>query len=296
MGTARNQKLCPREVSDSAPRSTQSPHDIHFSQQVLALLRRQRTLASTHEQKRFVDHLLRSIRVRRAVAKRWAKTRTSDDIIGLIQLARDAGDADESIWRCFLAAHFGRASANDDQALSATKFLCGFGHKPHWTWSRTTTSRSNLRKWLRDHKADLQSLAFGNHRKYESKRPDNIYHVVNSFVDLSQEYGGPAGLLALDSALLSDGGFDVLYKRLKPLKQFGRTGRFDFLALLLDLGLISSQPVSCYLRGSTGPKDGAAKLWGNQSIGQLDYLAKELSHRLGISPMAVEDALCNWQK
>ena len=77
----------------------------------------------------------------------------------------------------------------------------------------------------------------------------------------------------------------MLYKRLKPIKRFGRTGRFDFLALLLDLHLISSEPVSCYLKGATGPRKGAIMLWGNRPIGQLDCLAMELSQRLGISPL-----------
>jgi len=78
--------------------------------------------------------------------------------------------------------------------------------------------------------------------------------------------------------------------------RFGRTGRFDFLALLLDLQLVSAEPASCYLRGSTGPLQGARKLWGKRPVSQLDYLAADLAQRLGISPIVLEDALCNWQK
>ena len=90
--------------------------------------------------------------------------------------------------------------------------------------------------------------------------------------------------------------FDILYRRLRPLKQFGRTGCFDFLVLLLDLGLISAKPKSCYLRGATGPLQGAKLLWGERLPREIDEMAAELSEWLDVSPIVMEDALCNWQK
>ena len=103
------------------------------------------------------------------------------------------------------------------------------------------------------------------------------------------------GLIRVDEDEAVDE-FDALYRRLRPLKQFGRTGRFDFLILLLDLGLISAEPRSCYLRGATGPLKGAKKLWGDRLPKELDELAADLSDRLTVSPIVMEDALCNWQK
>ena len=103
------------------------------------------------------------------------------------------------------------------------------------------------------------------------------------------------GLIRVDADETVDE-FDIIDHRLRPLKQFGRTGRFDFLILLLDLGLISAEPRSCYLRGATGPLKGAKKLWGDRLPKELDELAADLSDRLTVSPIVMEDALCNWQK
>jgi hypothetical protein len=37
-------------------------------------------------------------------------------------------------------------------------------------------------------------------------------------------------------------------------------------------------------------------LWGEQSVKELDQLAMYLANECGISPIALEDALCTWQK
>lgn len=72
---------------------------------------------------------------------------------------------------------------------------------------------------------------------------------------------------------------------------------FDFLALLNILGLAEVEPGSCHIVGSTGPKEGAKRLWGrDKTPRELGRLADELAATLGLSPHAVEDALCNWQK
>ncbi len=235
--------------------------------------------------------------VENVVARRWTKNRETNDIIALIQTARDSGDRDEAIWRSFLAAHFGRASADPHDAHSASAFLCAFGEEPYWTWQRVHDDPGNLRTWLANHAADLQSLSYGNHRKYESKWPDDIWAVVESFVTLAERSGGPMKLVTLDGhkgdvAMQ----FDALYRRLSPLWRFGRTGRFDFLVLMIDLRLISAEPSSCYLHGATGPLRGAKQLWGKRPIGELEQLATDLAEQLGVSPVALEDALCNWQK
>ena len=152
-----------------------------------------------------------------------------------------------------------------------------------------------LHDWLIECGDDLATLAFGNHRKYESQKPERIWPVIESFVSLANEYGSPMGLIRVDEAETADE-FDVLYRRLRPLKQFGRTGRFDFLILLLDFDLISAEPRFCYLRGATGPLKGAKKLWGERLPKELDEMAAELSEWLDVSPIVMEDALCNWQK
>ncbi len=103
------------------------------------------------------------------------------------------------------------------------------------------------------------------------------------------------GLITVDEDESCDE-FDILYRRLRSVTRFGRTGRFDFLVLLLDLDLISAEPRSCYLRGATGPLQGAKLLWGERLPKELDEMAAELSERLDVAPIVMEDALCNWQK
>jgi hypothetical protein len=286
--------------SGCGPASTpNSRHEIgkEFANNVRRVLQDQHVVVSFNEREQFIDQLSRSVRQRRVVAHRWSKNRQSDDIIGLIQKARDSGDSDEAVWRSFLAAHFGRASAKDEKSGSASAFLCAFGAEPFWTCKRVSKAPGVLRRWLSDHAVDLKSLSFGNHRKYESKRPKAIWSVVESFLTLAEEYGGPQELFTIDGKE-SDAAkcFDLLYRRLQPLRQFGRTGRFDFLSLLIELKLVVAEPGSCYLEGATGPLQGAKRLWGKRSIGQLEQLAADLAERVSVSPMALEDALCNWQK
>lgn len=267
-----------------------------FSKNVRGVLANQHAVAPVDEQNSFIEHLSRSIRLRGIASKRWSKIQCTDDIIGLIQIARASNDLDEAIWRSFLAAHFGRASADESQTHSASTFLCAFGPEPYWTWKRVRKNAPSLRNWLSKHAADLQTLAYGNHRKYESKQAEDIWKVIESFLTLAEKNGGPLGLVAIDPTIKSSEQFDLLYRRLKAVFRFGRTGRFDFLVLLLDLSLISAEPASTYLRGATGPKAGAIGLWGKRPTGHLGYLADDLARQLGISPIAVEDALCNWQK
>lgn len=248
---------------------------------------------------RFVCELDRSIRLRHHAVRFWSKACLNPrDIASLVCIAAQSGEQDEAVWRGFLAAHFGRSSASktvNGQAESAAWFLCAFGSKPHWTWNRVTRAPEALRSWLNSHKEKLRTLSYGNHRKFESKKAEDILRVIDSFICLAANYGGPAGLLSTDTGLSPTKHFDVLYQRLKPLYRFGRTGRFDFLVFLADLKLVDVEPESCYLRGATGPLRGARRLWGKR-ISELEQLATGLAAKLRVSPVAMEDTLCNWQK
>jgi len=292
----RRPKLCAPEYDSGCGKIKSAPaaKKAATNRKVYHVLDEQNVVVSLAEQERFVDFLNRSIRYRKLVTQQWARNRLSDeDIFRLIQVARDSGDLDEAIWRSFLAAHFGRPSANpavENQLESASLLLCGFGLEPRWTWKRVSGRPKTFRNWLYDHTNDLESLSFGNHRKFESQKPDLLWKVIESFIELAKRHGGPRAMVP------SDDPFHVLYRRLSPLHRFGRTGCFDFLVMLLDLALISAEPTSCYLRGATGPKQGAELLWGKRPIAELDNLAAELAERLGVSPIVLEDALCNWQK
>lgn len=222
------------------------------------------------------------------------------DILHWIAVERDHGQRDEALWRCFLAAHFGRGSANSrDRAAveSAARFLRAFTDTPVWTFSAVRDTEA-LAGWLESAEDRLRSLKFGNHRKYESKRPQQLLSVITSFLRLVDDRGGSPSLLFDDSRSKHERErFACLFRRLKPLNRFARTGRFDLLILLADLHLVAAEPGSCFLAGSTGPLRGARRLWcGVRDVEELESKARELEASLRITPRCLEDALCNWQK
>lgn len=263
---------------------------------ITSLLKKQRATASATEMKRFAHFLERSLRQRDVVSRQWARITDKRDIISLIHESLQSQQLDEAIWRCFVAAHFGRASATGrEQIESAGRFLCAFQQNPFWTWRRVAAAPDALEEWLHECPDDLATLAYGNHRKYESQKPGLIWSVMDSFITLAKQYGSPSQLIASHASEGCDR-FDELYRRLRPIRRFGRTGRFDFLVLLLDVGLIADEPTSCYLKGATGPLKGARKLWGPKLPTELDQAAAELAMQIGVSPIILEDALCNWQK
>lgn len=293
-GTGTRHPICGEQIVISSRQDI----DQAFAKKLLRILAKQKVIVTSDEQERFIQFMSRSLRHRKLATQLLSRIQDGLDIIRWIQQARDDGNTDEAVWRCFLSAHFGRTSANHDnvnQVHSAARLLCAFGADPVWTWERVSTAPQVFRHWLMGHAIDLKSLAYGNHRKYESNRPAILWSVIESFISLARQFEGPSGLVMLDSS--SDAcRFDLLYERLKPIYRFGRTGRFDFLVLLLDLGMLAAQPTSCYLNGATGPRHGAEMLWGRKPVAELNRLADELAGQLRVSPIAVEDALCNWQK
>ena len=221
------------------------------------------------------------------------------DIIRLIADSQRAGDMDEALWRSFLAAHFGRASAdrsNSAEKLSAGRFLCAFGADPVWTWRRVSEEPLALRDWLLAHKSRLAVLMFGNHRKMRAKKPELLFLVLESFIHWVAQHGASPIAAFYTSGSSAEVRFAELYPRVSQLYDFGRTGAFDFLCLLGELHVLEIKPGSCYLRGATGPLKGAQKLWGKRGPDELTRLADDAARRLGVSVEVFEDALCNWQK
>jgi alpha-glutamyl/putrescinyl thymine pyrophosphorylase-like protein len=253
------------------------------------------------ELSRLAQELGVSIRVREGVKRRWARMDLlgNDDILYLIHEANAAGDRDEMIWRAFLAAHFGRASQAPGQPDSTAWLLCGAGLAPMWTWAAVSRAPDAFRDWLVSQRAALAKLRFGNHRKYESKEPNALWQVIQSFlVVVSQNGDSPALAFSVGWAARRSAGqrFHDLYQLLRGLHRFGRLGAFDFVMLLAQLGLVDAAPDSCYLVGSTGPLEGAKQLWRGRSDQELEDLAASLARRLNVSPAVIEDTLCNWQK
>ena len=95
--------------------------------------------------------------------------------------------------------------------------------------------------------------------------------------------------------------FDDLYESMSAVASFGRTGRFDYLTMIGNLGLAPIEAARPYLQGATGPLRGAKLLLtGNptasRNVRDLERFLVDLGAALKIGMQTVEDSLCNWQK
>jgi hypothetical protein len=277
-----------------------------FQEQALRVLQELKAQAALTDQRRLIRQIERSSAYRQEEAQR-SKTRDNQNIFGLINLAREAGkpaDLDEAIWYSFLATHFGEYLLCDGEAISsAFQLLCAFGEfgwKPYWTWRRFHGNPVAFHEWLSKNVEKLASLEYGNHRNFQSKQPSGIWEVVESFLMMADDRGGPAKLLELDPPATDEHeAFRNLFERLRELRGFSVLGAFDFVVLLRDMKLVRAEPDSCYLTGrrkDRGPLGGAIKLWGNLPTAMLERLAAEVAKKLGISPVVLESALCDWNK
>jgi len=224
-------------------------------------------------------------------------------------LRQRQGHINEAFWLVFLFVHFGKhAKAGWRYAREVYGRL---GDKSHWDWESINTDLSGFREWLDNHQDELKRngvpRGFGNHRKYESLdaySPNGTGAVVESYV----RWVGPPRThqdLIDQAQRQADGDprktFDHLYKSMQVVKRFGRTARFDYLAMVGKLDLAHIEPGSAYLKGATGPLAGARLLLCSRktsalSAADLDGWLVILDAELGVGMQVLEDALCNWQK
>jgi hypothetical protein len=275
-------------------------------------------VASAHRQDAFVEQLVESIRrieyVRRISEMHVSPNRAdpaSDlfDPLKAAVLQHRAGDVDEAFWLTFLATHCGRHLK--DHWRLARDIYGGYGGAGTWTWTRVSGNPTDFHSWLVEQypalTGDGVGRRFGNHRKYETLRPDSARgtsRVIQSYVAWVGANRGH-GLLVDDArqAVGTDPKtmFDYLYRSMAVVTSFGRTGRFDFLAMVGKLGLANIEPGSPYLEGATGPLLGAKLLFGGANTAAVDAetlnnWVVELGNYLDLGMQAMEDAICNWQK
>ena len=182
-----------------------------------------------------------------------------------------------------------------------------------WTWEKVVAEVDTFHAWYegcyRQMLADGQKRRFGNHRKYESLRPDckrPLPRVISSYVAWVGNAGSHEARFAEAKAASSsqEEYFDILYRSMKAVLSFGRAGRFDFLTMLIKFGIIDAKPGTLYLNGATGPLDGANLLFYGEARNAANYkVLDDLLARLSafmdmgqLEMQILEDALCNWQK
>jgi hypothetical protein len=217
---------------------------------------------------------------------------------------RTRGEIDEAAWLVFLSTHFGK---HRWQGWTSTRTVYGaLGQLPIWTWDRVSARPDEFEKWFRQNEHMFGDLRFGNHRKYESMRSDTDYNLADVVASYVAWVGPNRGheVLFEQSAAHTErdpmANFDNLYNSMK-VKRFGRTGRFDYLAMLGKLGIADVEPGHLYLTNASGPVSGAKLIFSGDSnaripLRELSRLSIYLGIFLDVNMQVMEDALCNWQK
>ena len=207
-------------------------------------------------------------------------------------------DVDEAAWLIFLMTHFARPADTGWLRLRDVYGRLGTGI---WDWRTVSADPAIFAEWLAAHWREVGGK-FGNHRKYESLRPDaarNMGRVVSDYIC----WIGGRGHATFFADAVARGGndpFDLLYREM-AVTSFGRLAKFDYLMLLSRYGLVAIAPHSAYLHGATGPRSGASLLFTGEaesasSANNLQRMLDALDADLGVGMAVLEDALCNWQK
>jgi len=230
-----------------------------------------------------------------------------DPIKGAALKARH-GRHDEACWLVFLSVHFGKSLRS---GWRYPRDIYGaLGETNPWDWARVSSDPTGFRAWLAASQSTLKNdgiiRRFGNHRKYESIADQKLRGAaVQSYV----AWVGPPRThaeLFRDALGAADGdrrrAFATLHRSMESVMSFGRTAKFDYLAMLGKLNLAPIEPDSIFTGGATGPLKGARLLFLGSAIAsgaspkRLDEWLKQLDAQLDVGMQVMEDSLCNWQK
>ncbi|MBY3116687.1 alpha-glutamyl/putrescinyl thymine pyrophosphorylase clade 3 protein [Rhizobium laguerreae] len=207
---------------------------------------------------------------------------------------------EEAAWLIFLMTEFARP-ASGWQRLQDVYGKLGTGI---WDWKTVSANPNAMIDWLAKNWRRIGGK-FGNHRKYESLRPNSnrsFEKVLTSYL----KWIGPHGHRRFFADLVRNNGndpgilFDVLYKSMR-VATFGRLARFDYLSLIGRYGIAPIEASSAYLETATGPASGVRLLFlgsrtNKGSDHQLQFWLDALDKDLKVGMAVMEDALCNWQK
>jgi hypothetical protein len=218
------------------------------------------------------------------------------------------GDNEEAFWLVFLFVHFGKHKRGG--YTYARQVYGRLGQGSYWDWPSISAGVDEFRTWLDAHKDRLrrkgQRGGFGNHRKYESLdgwTESGTGAVVASYVDWVSRSGSHVQKIHWAIAQASGDqavAFDVLYRSLSSVQRFGRTARFDYLSMIDRIELAQIRPGKAYIAEATGPRRGAALLFGitDRPVDSrlIEDRLRRLENYLETGYDTLEDALCNWQK
>lgn len=214
------------------------------------------------------------------------------------------GRTDDAYWLVYLATHFGKHKI--DGWNLTEDFYGRFEQGGVWDWATASQDPEAISNWLEEIYPDITSAGrsrrFGNHRKFETLKPGpkGTGHALTTYIRWVGQHGSHQALINDAHKRVGQNPKEVyayLYKDLDKVAKLGRLGKFDLLCNLSNLMIAPILPDKAYIAESTGPKEGAKLLFGNElSTKSLDDACAKLSELLDVSPQVIEDALCNWQK
>ena len=221
--------------------------------------------------------------------------------LGVVHLLQ-SGEIDEAAWLIFLMVFFAKPGVGGWTRLRDVYGMLGQGK---WDWPTVSASPAALTAWLAANWHNVRGK-FGNHRKYESMRPDADRPIGASLATYIGWVSASGGHAAHFAGLVQAAGndphviFDAIYRAI-PVKGFGRLGRFDWVSMLARYGFVPAEAGTAYLNGATGPMNGAKLLFynnrkANASVATVQARLDQLDQQLNVGMEVLEDALCNWQK
>lgn len=229
-----------------------------------------------------------------------------DPILAAIYFKKN-GNIDEAFWLAFLSVNYGKHKRYG--WMMSRDIYGGLNAGIIWTWANVSDNTSEFKQWISANYEYIGGM-FGNHRKYESLRPNSARppgDVVESYVEWAGETKSHSDLIKRCIAEVGSDPremFHYLYRSMSKVISFGRTSRFDYLTLLTKIGLADIEPGMTYMQNSTGPASGAKLLfYGNANAtvknAVLEMNLQKLEQALSLPKLGMqvlEDALCNWQK
>lgn len=214
------------------------------------------------------------------------------------------GQVDDAYWLVYLATHFGKHKA--DGWNLTEDFYGRFQQGGIWDWQSAAQNPHAIEGWLAECYPAVtgagRSRRFGNHRKFETLKPGpkGTGNAIRSYIEWIGSYGSHQALITAAQQQVGQNPqevFSYLYRDLDHVAKLGRLGKFDLLCNWSNLMIAPIFPDKGYIAESTGPKIGAKLLFGNALTARaLEDACVGLSEYLDVSPQAVEDSLCNWQK
>ena len=224
-------------------------------------------------------------------------------------LYNQEGNKLEAFWLIFLFTHFGKHNNTKYGLLKC--FYSKNNSADIFDYLEVEADITGCKFWINNNQINLKNSGkFSNHRKYQSLNaysPNGTGDTIESFINwVGDNFNDflariPPAIL-IDKYLL----FEYLYKEAsRNVIGFGRLACFDFITMLGKVGIFQCEPMTPYIKYSTGPLKGTKLLFNtpvNTTPKDLDDYLKDLGDHLEndlglkFTMQIVEDAVCNWQK